>query len=442
MQPAARISAAIEILADIENSICTDGPPADRCVAAYMKQRRYIGSKDRRAISALVYGVLRRRGRLSWITQRAGVETTARALLIAYMAMCKPDELHHFGAEGAYAPADLSVNDVALVELAKSIDQMDAFDDAPCSAKCELPNVVEQDFIERFGDGLATAMAALNQEAPLGLRINPIKADFEFINDFRNSYQNIETNQYSPIGFSSRTNIPLQNIDAYRDGRIEVQDQAAQLASYLADPHPGMTVVDLCAGAGGKSLLVAALMENRGEIQACDIGDNRLKNLKKRAARAGVSVIQTHLLPKTGVARTKKMSAFTGRADRVLVDAPCSGTGTWRRNPDQRWRLTRDQIDAYTKTQLELLKEGAELVTEDGRLIYMTCSLLPLENECVVDRFIEAGGWKLRGWKAVWEKVLPQSPLPLSLSQHKDCLQLAPHVHGTDGFFTAIFERT
>lgn len=441
MQPAARISAAIEILTDIVSSIRSDGPPADRCVASYMRQRRYIGSKDRRAILNQVYRVVRRYGLLSWVVKKAEIEVTARSLMIAELSMDAASELEHFGADGPYAPTGLSEVESELRRLARSSKATDAIKDAPSSATYELPSVAEEGFQKRFGEALPDAMASLNQEAPLGLRLNPLKADFNLFINFKKEFQNIEINKYSPIGVSSNSNLPLQNIAAYRDGWIEVQDEAAQLASYLVDVQPDMSVVDLCAGAGGKSLLLAALMKNQGIIQACDVGDRRLGNLTKRAERAGATIINTHVLDKSGAGRAKKLADFYQQADRVLVDAPCSGTGTWRRNPDQRWRLTHDQVDQYSQIQLRLLNEATELVSRNGRLVYMTCSLLPQENERVVDGFLELGGWRLLHWQSVWAQVLPDSPVPTSLSTMPECLQLAPHAQGTDGFFTAVFER-
>lgn len=436
MQPAARIAAAIEILDDIETSILNGGVPADRSVAQYLRGRRYIGSKDRRAITGYVYAVLRCRGQLLWLLRQASGAETPRNQVLAYCALYEPESLSLFGDEGAHAPTALTDVEKGLTKAVCTVSG-----NMPDAALLEMPDVIKTAFTERFGDALPEAMMALNAGAPVGMRINSLRVDAQFIEKFKKDYQDIEYNEYSPIGFSSKNNLPLQNIAAYRDGLIEVQDEAAQLASFLVDARPGMHVVDLCAGAGGKSLTLAATMNNQGRIDAFDVGANRLRNLDERTKRADASIIKSHVIPHEGAKRSAEFDKLASKADRVLVDAPCSGTGTWRRNPDQRWRLSENQIKSYAALQLKLLEEGADLAAPGGRLIYMTCSLLSQENEAVVKEFMQVGEWRLVPWQDLWVSTLKGRPTPASLSPLEGCLQLAPHLHNTDGFFLAVFER-
>ncbi len=223
-----------------------------------------------------------------------------------------------------------------------------------------------------------------------------------------------------------------------------MQDEAAQVASSLADAFPGAQVVDLCAGAGGKTLAMAAAMENRGQIHAFDISPKRLSSLKKRMQRAGARTIQVHQVTASGAGREIAFGPLEGKMDRVVVDAPCTGTGTWRRSPDQRWRFDTEGLKDQAALQGTLLSEGAKLVKQGGRLVYMTCSVLPEENEDVVAAFLKSqpeGAWKVLDYKAVWADTLPGVPAE-TLALRPEFLQLAPHAHDTDGFFLAVLEHS
>jgi len=440
MRPAARLQAVIEILDGVEEGIHALGAPADRVVADYCRNRRFIGSKDRRAILALSYDVIRRRGFHLWRAAAAGVHVDGRVLLISHLAHSAPDELALFGDAAAHSPAELSDSEqqaVAQFYTLKTTAQM------PLSASHEVPEFIEPALRARFGADFESAVTALNETAPLDIRSNPLRPHDDLNKNLLEISEDIEKLKYSPIGFRSHSKVRVTGTDIYTSGKIEVQDEAAQVACYLVDAKPGMAVIDLCAGAGGKSLLVSALMNNKGQVFAFDVSSKRLSALSARSQRAGCRNIQVKAVPEVGENRTRILSGLADKADRVVIDAPCSGTGTWRRNPDQRWRLSADKIADYVAVQLELLADGARMVAKGGRLVYMTCSVLAEENEAVVDAFFAAHGtkdWKLVNYKSVWTSTLGSKPA-VTAAKNEAMLQLVPHQHLTDGFFVAILEK-
>jgi len=437
MRPSARIAALIELSEQIEESIAIGGAPADILVGNYFRARRYAGSKDRRAISEMAYGVLRQRELLLWTLGETGAEPTARNLILSYLGLNEPEALFLFSEESGYAPAGLSIEETALVTRLKALD----VSCAPGEIMENLPVWARAGFEERYGRCWPEAARSLNKAAPVDLRLNLLKCKKDAHERFHSPQLEIENTGLSPIGLRSRKNIALGNIDAYKRGLLEVQDEAAQLASLLVDAKPGMQVIDLCAGAGGKSLTVSGQMANKGQLYAFDVSVRRLNDCRKRAQRAGVRNIQVTQLPASGERRAEQLSMLRGQGDRVYVDVPCSGTGTWRRSPDQRWRQTNESLAELNALQLGLLREAAELVSEGGRLLYMTCSVLPAENEAIVAGFLDkAPGWRLLDYKKVWAEVIG-SAAPDTLANMPDALQLSPETHGTDGFFVSIFAR-
>lgn len=439
MRPAARLQAVIEILDAVEAGIASLGAPADNIVSDYCRQRRYIGSKDRRAITEQAYAVLRKRGQHLWRLTATGLPPSGRALLMSHLAQDDRDSLALFGVEEPHAPGALQPSEVQAVSVFPSIENNVG---APVSARLEVPACVEAALRSRFGPAFEEAAKALNEPATLDVRSNPLKQNKKLVHALADLAEDMEQTPFSPIGFRSAGRPRIAGSDLYNQGFVEVQDEAAQVASFLANVKPGMSVIDLCAGAGGKSLLVSALMQNKGQVFALDVSSRRLNALKSRAQRAGCRNIQTALLPVDEEARARKLAGFKGSADRVIVDAPCSGTGTWRRNPDQKWRLSDAQIQNYAETQSALLREAASMVRVGGRINYMTCSLLPAENEGVVEAFLEAhhDQFVLCDYREDWRACLPGEPAE-TLSFNKKMLQLAPHSHGTDGFFVATLER-
>ncbi|MBO6503453.1 MAG: RsmB/NOP family class I SAM-dependent RNA methyltransferase [Kordiimonadaceae bacterium] len=437
MQPAARLQAVIEILNEIESGIQWLSVPADVAVASYTRSRRYIGSKDRRAIIDLVYAIVRQRGRHIWRLTETGLSLTGRNLAISHSALNEPNLASYFGADIPHAPSALTKTEQSAAQMMPK-----NLEGAPLFATHEVPYPLAEGFRERFGSKFDEAMAALNGTAPLDIRSNPIKPKKNLSRGLRELEENIEKTVFSPIGYRLASKLNLNGNPLFREGYVEVQDEAAQLACYLVDLDSDMSVMDLCAGAGGKTLLLSALMKNKGQIFAFDTSANRLKKAKPRIDRAGCRNIQTKVLPREADARKSILSGFIGKVNRVVVDVPCSGSGTLRRNPDQRWRMSGMGLENLRMEQSSLLEEASRMVKPGGRIVYMTCSVLPQENERVVEYFLEQAGsdWFAVDYKDVWRRVLPGTP-PETASSNPSCLQLVPHMHQTDGFFVAILER-
>lgn len=431
--PGARLASAIELLAAIASS----AQPADGVVRSFYRKRRFIGSKDRRAISAQVYGVLRHQARLDWWLAEVGGQTgSARGrTLVAQLLLDGQDPAVVEGqCDGSkYHPAPLSSEERdQLARLAcrdfKSAEQ-------PPAVRCELPDWVFEKLSVALGEPLESEMAALTQEPTVDLRVNSLKATRE---DARNALASegieAEPTPWSPLGLrlTGRHNLPATQ--AFRDGLVEVQDEGSQLVALLCDVEPGMAVADLCAGAGGKTLALAALLKGQGRLVALDRDESRLRRAAPRLDRAGATDVE--LQPVAGASDpwlTSNSQAF----DRVLVDAPCSGSGAWRRHPDARWRLTPDQLTEYQAAQAEVLDMGAGLVMPGGRLIYATCSLLPEENQHQVAAFLDRHrAFALSPIAPLVAEHLAQTPSGVGVT-----LQLTPFRHNTDGFFVAILER-
>jgi len=438
MQPAARIASLIELLAEVEEGIAENATPADILVGNYFRARRYAGSKDRRFISESLYQLLRQRELLLWCAGKLDAAPTARFLVIAWQVLNDEALLDLFAVEGAYAVGPLTAEETKMVAALKALD---AVQTAPKAVQLNVPAWAAQGFEARYGVGWPEAAAAFNSQASVDLRLNKLKCKGRERESFHDGSVTLENTRWSPLGLRSQGNIALGSIDDYKRGLLEVQDEAAQVASLLVDAQPGMQVVDFCAGAGGKSLTVAAQMENKGQLYAFDTSAKRLEACKKRAQRAGTRNIQVAQVPEAGTERGAQLAQLAALCDRVYVDVPCSGTGTWRRSPDQRWRQTDSSLATLKKLQLKLLSDAAELVRSGGRLLYMTCSILPEENEGVISKFFDGTDkWKLLDYKDVWVSVV-DGEAPDTLSSIAGTLQLSPEQHQTDGFFIAVMER-
>ena len=389
MTPAARVQAAIEVLDEIVAAARSNGAPADRIIADWFRARRFAGSGDRRAVRELAYAAIRACGEIpesgrAAMLRLAGNDPALAALFDGSRHAPPPIADGELAASGGVAPRWL---EEALAASAISGDEA----------------------------------AALLDRAPLDIRINALKAGAL---DLPEAGEAIA----APGGRRFPSGTPVEQWDAYQAGAIEVQDGGSQLTCVALAARPGEAVVDLCAGAGGKSLALAAAMDDRGSILACDVDRDRLSRLPPRAARAGASIIETRLMDTNREADA--LADWQGRADAVLVDAPCSGTGTWRRNPEARWRLTPKALERLTALQARLMDVGAALVRPGGRLVYVTCSLLDAEGAD------QAGAFLARhpGWQAA-RPVLPAG------RERGAGLRLSPAHDGTDGFFVAVFTR-
>ena len=435
MTPPARLATAIELLGLIDGT----PRPADAVVSAYFRDRRFIGSKDRADISAAVYRAMRRRARLTWRLQKAGSEPTPTSLMLADLLIGEGqalDRVDKLFSGGPYAPKPLSGEEKALAKRleGRSLESPEM----PDIVRAECPDWAEAELKRALGSEFEAQMDALKHPAPLDLRVNVLKATRdEVVARLNADGLKAEPSHLSPIGIRMEGRPSIMAHPLYKDGAIEIQDEGSQLVALMADARPGHEVVDFCAGAGGKTLAMAAAMANKGRVIASDVLANRLNRAKERFRRAGVHNIQTH--PITGET-DPWIKRHKGRFDRVLVDAPCSGTGTWRRNPDQRWRSLGPGLAELLPLQGRLLQSASRLVKPGGRLIYATCSMLPAENEDHAEAFLAANpDFVLVSAADVWrEAVWPEGGPDVPTVPY---IRLTPATHDTDGFFAAVFAR-
>jgi 16S rRNA (cytosine967-C5)-methyltransferase len=440
MTPGARIQAAIELLTEIEAG---RGGAADDVVGNYFRRHRFAGAKDRGAISQHIYAVLRHRASLDWWIERVGqgrVAAEARRRLLAALLLVEewtPEEIEKACDGDRFRPAPLSPYEAQLVErlATRTIDHPDM----PAPVRYNFPEWLEPYLREVFDGALGSEMDALNGNAPLDLRANLLKTDRDGAR--RALHQEgvrAEPTRLSPLGLRVRERIPLATLDAFRNGLVEVQDEGSQIAALLAGARPGMRVVDFCAGAGGKTLALAAGMANRGHVVACDVSERRLERSAQRMRRAGISNVQRRVLSGE---RDKWVKRHAGTFDRVFVDAPCTGTGTWRRNPDAKWRLTPTDLEELTALQASILDSASRLAKPGGRVVYVTCSLLREEDEAQVERFLATHPqFRLVPLRDAWREALGEDATPPP-PVGGDMLRLTPARHGTDGFFAAVLER-
>ena len=430
MTPAARVAATIELLDRVADS----ARPADGVVAAFFRGRRYIGSKDRAAIAERLYAALRHHARLGWWLRRHGHSDDGRARIIALLALVEglpAAEIAAMFDGGQYAPA--RIDDAERHLLARIEGQSLEQADMPDEVRWECPEWAVDPLRAQFGDAVKVETAALLAPAPLDLRVNEAKAARDdVLSALVEDGIAAEKTPMSPLGIRIAGRPPLGGHPLFRDGRFEVQDEGSQLVSLLVDARPGQQVVDFCAGAGGKSLALAARMAGKGRVVACDVSEGRLIRAKERMKRAGIDNIEPRHLSSE---RDKWVKRQKGKFDRVLIDAPCSGVGAWRRNPDSRWRDT--SIDRLTALQESILASAGRLVKPGGLLIYATCSLLPPENEDRVAAFRAAHpDFEVVPVAEMWAATIG-GPCP----SEGPFLLLTPARHGTDGFFAAILRR-
>jgi 16S rRNA (cytosine967-C5)-methyltransferase len=418
MTPAARIQAAIEILAGLDETAA----PADRFLRDWFRARRYAGAKDRAAVAERVYDVLRRRAAFAW---RMGA-TDARALAIASLIAegATADMIAEIFSGSTYAPPSLNEEERRAISTPPETDP-------PLHVRGEYPPWLEPHLVRAFGENLLAETRAMLGRAPVDLRVNTLRANRDdMLVGLRSLGVKAEPAPHAPDGIrvpSAEGLALLQHTQFFQTGAFEFQDEASQIAALLCAAQPGDRVLDLAAGAGGKSLALAALMQNKGEILAFDDKPERLKELRPRARRAGARIIT--------VAEKRGGPLWAnGKFDVVLVDAPCSGSGTWRRNPELKWRLTPERLDALVKLQTSLIDDGARHTKPGGRLVYATCSILGCENEDVISAFLTRNkGFRIVPPLDVW-RAYSSSTAP-GMGEY---FRASPLKTGTDGFFACI----
>ena len=434
MTPAARIAAAIELFAAIDEA---PRRPADATANEFFRARRFIGSGDRRAVSARVWSLLRARRRTLWWLDRIGLRPTPELMIAAGLMLegWSIEGVAQSYSGGQHAPAPLSGREsAALGRLAgHTLDHPDM----PPAVRFELPDWILPRLEARFGAGLAAEMAALAEPAPLDLRVNLLLSDRAAAQTAL-AEEGIETvpTRWSPWGLRVGERRLVTSGPAFQRGIVEIQDEGSQLIALLAGARPGMAVCDWCAGAGGKTLALAMMMRNRGHITACDVSAHRLEGAVRRLRRAGVHNVERHLV----TPGDKWAKRHAGRFDRVLVDAPCTGTGTWRRNPDARARLAESDLLELLPKQAAILDVAERLVRPGGWLVYATCSILPEENEQQMSAFLARHPRFRPVPSARLAEGVPALPPAPPSAGDSSFISLTPLQHGTDGFFAAVLE--
>jgi 16S rRNA (cytosine967-C5)-methyltransferase len=441
MTPSARIQSSIELLGDILLSWESEKRfPADKIIDRFFKSRRFIGSKDRAYIGELVYWVLRNLALAEYFAN----EMNARLLVLASLMIRKDfnlAELNKICDGTQYAPELLASNE------AKTLSKipLPPYNGIPRHVRLNYPEWIEEKLQESFGEKFERATAALNEQAPTDLRTNTLKSTREaLIVQLISEGFECGPTPNSPIGIRLKKRGPIFTSEVFKQGHFEVQDEGSQMVAGIVDAEPGMRVIDFCAGAGGKTLAIAAQMQNKGRVLAWDNSEKRLSQIKDRIKRAGADNIQIHVIESENDAFIKRHKQT---ADRVLVDAPCSGTGTWRRNPDLKWRFTKKDLDEMLSIQASILHSAARLVKPGGRLIYATCSVLKDENDHQVANFLKNNdNFRVVCAEKIWSK-LKQTNGPLiqeadnNSNNNVSYLWVTPHQDGVDGFFAAVLER-
>jgi len=424
----ARLAAAIEVLDDV---LIRHRPTAE-ALADWGKSHRFAGSADRNAIGGLVYDALRRRSSIAWAME----SDTSRALVLG--AACPALGLSRAGliaaCDGsAYAVAPLS--DAELAGLSRPLDR------APDHVRADIPEWLWPSFRAVFGARTVEVGVRLAERAPTDLRVNALKATREKVlkaladfNPAPTALSPVGVRVPAPVGSARTPNLHAEA--AFQAGWFEVQDEGSQLAALLSGAGPRLQVLDVCAGAGGKTLAMAANMQNTGQIYAYDEDRLRLKPIFARLKRSGVRNAQ---ILKAGDHRA--LEALGPRFDVVLVDAPCTGTGVWRRRPEAKWRLRPASLEQRRRAQADVLVAAARLVKPGGRLVYVTCSLLAEENTDQVASFLAGHeGFLWQPFAESWRQYLGSEP-PASADERSDGLLLTPDRHGTDGFYVATLVR-
>jgi len=431
MTPAARLAAAIEVFGNLES----DRRPAADALKAWGLAHRFAGSGDRAAIAGLVYDALRRRASASWMM---GAETP-RAILLGMLKRERgldSDAIGKLASGAQYAPEALSDDE------RKRLDAADMAA-APPHIIGDYPEWLDAHFTRAFGDVRAEEGAALASRAPLDLRVNVLKADRDKVAGMLSDLKP-EPSRWSPWGLRVRLSADAKSPaihaePAFLKGMIEVQDEGSQLAALFSAAKPGEQVIDLCAGAGGKTLALAAMMDNKGQIYATDDDKRRLAPIHERLARSGARNVQVRTPKSVG----GEIDDLKGRLDLVLIDAPCTGTGSWRRNPDAKWRMRPGALEQRQKEQAAILERAVPLLKAGGRIAYITCSVLDEEN-----------GAQVRGFLARHAEFSPQPAADVAQALGERALLfgkaarlseegilMTPRTTETDGFFVAVLRR-
>lgn len=402
--------------------------PADAKLSEFFRNNRELGTKERAFVAESVYGVLRRLRFLSTVTANDENDPDdARKLILAWMLRIQGMSIQKM---------EPMLNEQQL-EWAKAI-KAKSTENLPLAVQADVRDWLWDKLVAQYGEQDALTIArSMHESATLDLRVNTIKATrdevlAQFAAEAATGEDNVSKTPYSPIGLRMPQRLNIGRHALFTEGKIEVQDEGSQLLAHLVAAKRGMMVADFCAGAGGKTLAIGALMRNTGRLYAFDVSEKRLNNLGQRLKRSGLSNLHAQLIASE---TDQKLKRLNGKFERVLVDAPCTGLGTLRRNPDLKWRQTPEDLAELTVKQASILARAAKLVKAGGRLIYSTCSLLSDENEQIAEQFLATHpDFKLLNAA----EILAQQQILLDTGKY---LKLLPHLHKTDGFFAAVFEK-
>ncbi len=393
--------------------------PADVLISRYFRNHAKLGMRERGAVAESVYRVLRNRLVYNNLAESGQGPQTRRLALLGLSDIYGMDAL-----------SGLTDSEQSWLKHIQTIDR----EQLPARLKANLPEWLYNRLVQQYGEAETRQIAdVLNTPAPLDLRVNTLKNSREdVVNVLKTVPVDCEMTPYASSGIRLAKKITLQNMPLFKHGGVEVQDEGSQLLAQIVGARRSELVVDFCAGAGGKTLALGASMRNTGRLYAFEVSEKRLSNMKPRLARSGLSNVHPVKIAHEHDARIKRLAR---KADRVLVDSPCSGLGTLRRNPDLKWRQTETAIAEMAAKQREILASAARLVKVGGRLVYATCSLLEEENEKVVADFLANDP---RYQLVPMHQVLAEAKVDLEMG---DYLKLLPHKHQTDGFFAAVLER-
>ncbi|MFO1100380.1 MAG: RsmB/NOP family class I SAM-dependent RNA methyltransferase [Xanthobacteraceae bacterium] len=429
MTPAARLSAAIDVLGDIE----TRRRPAPDALKDWGLSHRFAGSGDRAAIAGLVYDALRRRASAGYVMG----EATPRAVALGMLRLERgldPDAIARLADGARYAPAQLTTAERHALEA-------NSLADAPAHVRGDYPEWLDPSLARVFADERAEEGAALARRAPLDLRVNALKADREKAAQ-ELAHLSPAPTPWSPFGLrilieADAKSPPIHAEPAFLKGHVEVQDEGSQLAAVLTGAKPGEQAIDLCAGGGGKTLALAALMDNHGQIYATDFDMRRLAPIHARLARAGARNVQVRT-PRRG--DRDVLADQAGRADLVLIDAPCTGTGTWRRNPDAKWRVRPGALAERVKEQAGLLDRATSLVKPGGRIAYVTCSVLAEENDDQVRTFVARHPEfaPVAAEESASALLMRANEFLAAVQVSREGLLMTPRRTGTDAFYISL----
>ncbi len=410
------------------NDMLSFDKPADARMSEFFRNNRDLGNKERAFIAESVYGVIRRFRFLSTLTANDENDPDdARKLILAWLLRVQGRSLRDLDDMLTEQQKEW-----AIAIKAKSTENF------PIAVQADVRDWLWEKLVSQYGEEQAlTICRSMFDQATLDLRVNTIKGTPEevlakMIAENINNENIIAAMPFSPIGIRMPNRVGISQHVLFTEGKIEVQDEGSQILSYLVAPKRGQMVADLCAGAGGKTLALGALMRNTGRLYAFDVSEKRLNNLGKRLKRSGLSNLNAQLINNENDLKLKRLNA---KFDRVLVDAPCSGLGTLRRNPDLKWRQTEQDVIELNAKQTNILARAAKLVKAGGRVVYATCSLLKEENEVIAEAFLNAHPDFVL---IPANEVLAQQQINLDTGKY---LNLLPHLHGTDGFFAAVFEK-